>query len=93
MQVAEPRPPIPASRLQPTALEDVSFREALSVTVAEFRSCNEGTATQRGMELEAFKVVVRGHYMGKTKGIRVHEEEGREGRLLSWLVHPNTAGP
>ncbi|KAJ1105533.1 hypothetical protein NDU88_002938 [Pleurodeles waltl] len=104
---------MPTWHLQPSALEDAVFWEALSVMVPEFCSCNEGTATQREVEWEALKVGVQGHSMGQMVGIkqtlekdllhledrlhvldndRVHEEEGRAGWLLAWLVHPHMTG-
>ncbi|KAJ1203575.1 hypothetical protein NDU88_007360 [Pleurodeles waltl] len=142
----EARQPVLTWRLHPAALEDYVYRTALLQRLTEYLTLNPGSASSRGIKWEALKVVVRGHCLGQTVGIRrnlerdvshleddlhscdndldgspeaqakllelrekyslalqrlrchdyktymakVHDEEGKTGRLLAWLISPET---
>ena len=56
--------PTPTWRLQPAALEDPVFRSTIGESIASYFTENTGIATSTLMEWDAFKVVLRGQYMG-----------------------------
>ena len=56
--------PIPTWRLQPAALEDSSFREAIGEAIEKYFQINEGTASTVSVEWDAFKTVLRGQCIG-----------------------------
>ncbi|KAJ1145219.1 hypothetical protein NDU88_011510 [Pleurodeles waltl] len=64
-----PKPAIPLWRLQPDLLSDPKNKQDLQGVVIGYFSTNWGTATARGVEWEALKVVTRGESLSKTYGI------------------------
>ena len=67
--------PIPQWRLQPSALTDPIFSEAVVTHIVEYFNINEGTSSGAINEWEAFKVVLRGFCMGKAVGIKKELEK------------------
>lgn len=64
------RPAIPSWRLNPHLLEDPVFHEELRVTIDNDFTENAQSTASRSLEWDAFKVVVRGHCMSSTVGVR-----------------------
>ncbi|KAJ1217095.1 hypothetical protein NDU88_004690 [Pleurodeles waltl] len=67
-----PKPAIPLWRLRPDLLGDPEYKKDLQGVLDGYLSTNWGTATTRGLELEALKVVIRRESFSKTYGIRQH---------------------
>ncbi|KAJ1216864.1 hypothetical protein NDU88_004463 [Pleurodeles waltl] len=63
-------------------MEDEGFRDTLETKVMEYILLNLGTASNRGIECEPLKVVVLGHCLGQTVGIRKDPE--------NYLIHLET---
>lgn len=67
---SQERTAIPSWRLLPETLEDPVFRREIGEGIAHYFSENEGTASTRALEWDAFKVVVRGLCITKYVGVR-----------------------
>ncbi|KAJ1167495.1 hypothetical protein NDU88_007886 [Pleurodeles waltl] len=65
-----PKPAIPLWRLRPDLLGDPQYKKNFQSVLNGYFSTNWGTATARGIEWEALKVVIRGESHSKTYGIR-----------------------
>ncbi|KAJ1193002.1 hypothetical protein NDU88_002308 [Pleurodeles waltl] len=65
-----PKPAIPLWHLRPDLLGDPEYKQDLQGVLNGYFSTNWGTATARGIEWEALKVVIRGESLSKTHGIR-----------------------
>ncbi|KAJ1142643.1 hypothetical protein NDU88_008956 [Pleurodeles waltl] len=65
-----PRPAIPLWLLRPDLLGDPEYKKDLQGVLDGYLHTNWGTATTRGLELEALKVIIRGESLSKTYGIR-----------------------
>ncbi|KAJ1139655.1 hypothetical protein NDU88_006022 [Pleurodeles waltl] len=64
------RPTVPTWRLQPEALTDAPFVNAVRDGLVQYFEANWGTSTTRGCDWEAMKVVIRGICMQTTNGVR-----------------------
>ncbi|KAJ1170993.1 hypothetical protein NDU88_002864 [Pleurodeles waltl] len=82
---AEIRPPIPAWRLSPTALEDPAYRDTLRQHLTDHIQFNSGSTTSRSTEWEALKVATRGFCLGQSAGVRRTPE--RELTKLEKIIH------
>ncbi|KAJ1193947.1 hypothetical protein NDU88_003242 [Pleurodeles waltl] len=65
-----PKPAIPLWRQCPDLLGDPEYKQDLQGVLNGYFSANWGTATTRGIEWEALKIVIRGESLSKTYGIR-----------------------
>ena len=84
--LSDPRPAVPLWRFSPVTLEDAPFREELREAIVRYFEDNKGKASDCTVEWEALKVVIRGHCIEKTVGIRKELKKellGAENKLLS----------
>ncbi|KAJ1194759.1 hypothetical protein NDU88_004045 [Pleurodeles waltl] len=69
------KPAIPLWRLGPDLLGDPEYKQDLQGVLNGYFSTNWGTATARGIEWEALKVVIRGESLSKMYGIRTRLDQ------------------
>ncbi|KAJ1168816.1 hypothetical protein NDU88_000729 [Pleurodeles waltl] len=81
------RQAIPTWRLQAEALHDPAFTDSLRTALKQYWELNTGTTKSRAMEWDAHKVVIRGHCISTTWGVRrtLHAEDSKLEKKLRVL--------